>query len=63
MTREMYVFFSMAQGSTVGRLRIETLPDSNAIEDLQQFELVKAHCWSKTDEAMLRCIISEDAEG
>ena len=61
--REMYVFFSMAQGLTE-RLRMETLPgNSDAIEALQHFQLKHAHCWSKTDEAMLRDIISEDAKG
>ena len=62
--REMYVFFAMAQGSTTGRLRMETLPgNNNAIENLQRFELKNAKCWSKADEEMLRSIISEDAKG
>ena len=60
----MYVFFSMAQGSTTERLRMETLPgDNDVTRNLQRFELRHAHCWSKTDEAMLRGIIAEDAKG
>lgn len=64
MRREMYCFFAMAQGSTLQRLHMETLPgNGDAIESLQRFELAEAKCWSETDEAMLRGIISEDAKG
>ena len=60
----MYVFFSMVQGSTTERLRMETLPgSSDAIEKLQNFKLAEAKCWSPADEAMLRGIISEDEKG
>ena len=66
----MYVFFSMSatqrgeSTTTTNRLCMETLPGNHdAVGRLQAFKLDDAHCWSQTDETMLRNIISEDASG
>ena len=54
---EMYVLFSM--NDDVQKLQMLTVGDTPAREQLQNFSLASAHCWSAEDEAMLRSVIGD----